>query len=241
MYKKVIDVFGEPLLFLVIPTRLNSMGVILAIVSHPDDETFGCGGTLALHAEASRVLCLTCNPRDRREELENACKSLGLMEPIVFMESNLVHSGELVKKVADVIVIAKPNIVITHLPFDYHADHRTTYNVVKEAIEWAAHTTTYEKPCLVERLLLMEVNTLIPDPKILVDVSETMVRKKAAVEAYNSQLAKFPWGYYQRFNDQKAKFRGTQANCVYAEAFEEESLKKNGPFYEVKTTKNLLR
>ncbi len=219
---------------------MNFMGGILAVVSHPDDETFGCGGTLALHAE-SKVLCLTCNPRNRGGELEKACKALGIGEPIIFMEDNVVPSRELVKRVADVIVAERPRIIITHLPFDYHADHRATYEVVKEAIEWAAHTTTYEKPCHVERLLLMEINTLIPRPHILVDISEAIERKRAAVEAYVTQLAKFPWGYYQRFSDKKGELRGAQVNCAYAEAFIEESLAMNGPFYETKATKNLLR
>jgi LmbE family N-acetylglucosaminyl deacetylase len=219
---------------------LTSMGGILAVVSHPDDEAFGCGGTLALHAD-SRVLCLTCNPKDRKVELEAACKALGLAESIIFMEDNVVPSRPLIKRVADVIVVERPRIVVTHLPFDYHADHRATYEVVKEAIEWAAHTTTYEKPCLVERLLLMEINTLIPSPHILVDISEAMSRKKAAIEVYKTQLLKFSWGYYQNFSDKKAELRGVQANCQYAEAFIEESLAKNGPFYEMKATRNLLR
>lgn len=219
---------------------MNSMGGILAVVSHPDDETFGCGGTLALHAGGSRVLCLTCSPRNRKGELEKACKALGLVEPIVFMKDDVVSSKALVKRVADAIVAERPRIVVTHLPFDYHADHKATYEVVKEAIEWAAHTTIYEKPCLVERLLLIEINTLIPSPHVLVDVSEVIAKKRAAVEAYKTQLAKFPWGYYQNFNEKKAELRGAQANCAYAEAFIEESLAKNGPFYEAKTTKNLL-
>jgi LmbE family N-acetylglucosaminyl deacetylase len=219
---------------------LTFMGGILAVVSHPDDETFGCGGTLALHAD-SRVLCLTCNPSNRRGELEEACKALGLAEPTIFVEDNVTPSRELVKRVADVIAAERPRIVITHLPFDYHADHRTAYRVVKEAIEWAAHTTTYGKPCLVERLLLMEINTLIPRPHILVDISEAIERKRAAVGAYETQLAKFPWGYYQNFGDKKAELRGAQANCEYAEAFLEESLAKNGPFYEAKATRNLFR
>ncbi len=219
---------------------MTSMGGILAVVSHPDDETFGCGGTLALHA-GSKVLCLTCNPKNRESELEKACKALGLSDPIVFMEDVVIPSRELVKRVVDVIVAERPRIIVTHLPFDYHADHRATYEIVKEAIEWAAHTTMYEKPRLIERLLLMEINTLIPSPHVLVDVSETMKKKRAAVEAYETQLAKFPWGYYQNFSDKKAELRGAQANCAYAEAFIEESLAKNGPFYKAKATRNLLR
>jgi LmbE family N-acetylglucosaminyl deacetylase len=217
------------------------MGGILAIVSHPDDETFGCGGTLALHAGESRVLCLTCNPRNRMVELERACSALGVPDPTVFEDDDVCYSKELVKHVTDVIVKERPRIIITHQPFDYHPDHRATYAIAKEAIEWAAHTTTYTKPWLVERLLLMEINTLIPSPQILVDVSDTMDKKRAAVATYESQLAKFLWGYYQRFNDKKAELRGAQGNCQYAESFAEESLAKNGPFYEIKSTRNLLR
>lgn len=194
-----------------------------------------------MHAGESRVLCLTCNPRSRRDELDMACNVLGVPEPIVFDEDNVFHSRELVKRVTDVIVAERPRIIITHLPFDYHPDHRASYKVVKEAIEWAAHTTTYSKPWLVQRLLLMEINTLIPSPQILVDISAVMEKKRAAIATYDSQLAKFPWSYYQRFNDKKAELRGAQGDCQSAESFSEESLAKNGPFYEIKSTRNLLR
>ncbi|MBM3292846.1 PIG-L family deacetylase, partial [Candidatus Bathyarchaeota archaeon] len=179
---------------------MNNMGSILAIVSHPDDETFGCGGTLALHAAKNddvKVLCLTCDPKDRLIEIKNACKELGISEPIVFNETEVSVNKILIKRVSDVIVALKPNIVFTHLPFDYHSDHKSAYSVVKEAIEWAAHTTTYSEPWLVERLMLMEINTLISTPHILIDVSDFYDSKKKAIQKYSSQLAKFNWGYYE--------------------------------------------
>ncbi|TEU11655.1 PIG-L family deacetylase, partial [Candidatus Bathyarchaeota archaeon] len=55
-------------------------GGLLAIFSHPDDETFGCGGTLALHAENGHhvgALSLTCSEEERRGELMNAAEALG--------------------------------------------------------------------------------------------------------------------------------------------------------------------
>ena len=213
----------------------------MAVVSHPDDETFGCGGTLALHGGESTVLCLTCNPRNRSSELETACGALSVAKPIIFMEDDVAPSRGLVRRIADVIVTSRPKVVITHLPFDYHADHRATYSVVKEAIEWAAHTTTNEEPHLVKRLLLMEVNTLIPNPHVVVNITKMMKKKMIAVEAYPTQLIKFTWGYYQRFFEEKARLRGAQGNCAYAEAFIEESIAENSPFYEAKTTRNLLR
>jgi LmbE family N-acetylglucosaminyl deacetylase len=215
----------------------------LAVVSHPDDETFGCGGTLALHASMGvpvGVMCLSCNPPGRREEIMGAAEELGVPEPVILDDLSIEQTPELIRQVADHIVAVKPRVVLTHLPFDYHREHRVTHEVVKEAVEWAAHTTTYDDPCLVERLLLMEVNTLIPSPHVLVDVSGAMDAKRRAIGRYTSQLAKFSWGYYERFNERKAELRGVQGGCAYAEAYLEEPVAGSGPFYPVKSVRGLL-
>jgi LmbE family N-acetylglucosaminyl deacetylase len=218
-------------------------GGLLAIVSHPDDETFGCGGTLALHAMAGHeagILCLTCSEEARRQELMNAADALGVEEPVIFDEVEISHGTDLIKRISDVIASKRPEIVLTHPPFDYHREHRLARDLVKEAIEWAAHTTTYEEPWTVGRLLLMEVNTLIPTPHVLVDVTDVFERKMEAVGCYTSQLAKFQWGYYEDFNKKKAELRGVQGSCRYAEAFLEEPLTESSPFFESKSTKSLL-
>ena len=219
------------------------MGNILAIISHPDDETFGCGGTLALHASKGHdvgVLCLTCSPSERRSELERAASILGVDEPIIFLEERLADGPETIRRISDVIVERRPEAVLTHVPFDYHREHRLAHELVKEAVEWAAHTTTYEEPWLVERLLLVEINTLVPTPHVLVDISDVYDLKAEAIEAYKSQVAKFGWRYYQRFDKSKAELRGVQGNCRYAEAFMEEALPRNSPFYVDKAIRSLL-
>lgn len=218
-------------------------GGLLAIVSHPDDETFGCGGTLALHAKAeheARVLCLTCSEEARRDELMSAANALGVEGPMIFDDIELSHGADIIRRISDIIVSKRPEIVLTHIPFDYHREHRLAHDLVKEAIEWAAHTTTYEEPWNVGRLLLMEVNTLIPTPHVLVDISDIFDRKMEAIGRYKTQLKKFPWGYYKEFNTKKAELRGVQGGCRYAEAFLEEPLAENGPFFESKSTKSLL-
>jgi LmbE family N-acetylglucosaminyl deacetylase len=215
---------------------------LLAVVSHPDDETFGCGGALALNARDgshSVVLCLTSNPSERSEELKAASKALGIDRPTVLgLEEIKVQDG-VIRDVSDFIVSKRPHVVVTHIPFDYHRDHGATYQIVKEAVEWAAHATTYGEPWLVERLLLMEVNTLIPSPHVLLDISDVMDMKMAAVECYPSQLVKFQDGYYERFTLKKAELRGVQAGCPYAEAFIEEPVNRNGPFYAEKASRSL--
>ena len=218
-------------------------GGLLAVVAHPDDETFGCGGTLRLHAEMRHpvgVISLTCSDGERRRELCEASKILGVDAPVVLDEGRLSARSEVISRISDVIVSRRPEIVITHLPFDYHREHRLAFEVVKEALEWAAHTTTYSEPWRVDRLLLMEVNTLIPTPHIIVDVTEVFDRKMEAIQRYKTQLAKFPEDYYQRFNERKAELRGVQGGCRYAEAFMEEPLTANSPFYEVKSTRSLF-
>jgi LmbE family N-acetylglucosaminyl deacetylase len=78
-------------------TNTNSRPVLLAVLAHPDDETFGMGGTLALYAQQGAAVHLVCATRgevgdvdpeymqgydtvaDRREhELRCAAQMLGL-------------------------------------------------------------------------------------------------------------------------------------------------------------------
>ena len=216
---------------------------LLTIFAHPDDETFGCGGTLALHSDLGYkvgTLCLTCSNSIRKSELDRATKTLGIQEPIILEENSIKQSNDLTQKVSDVIVNQCPKIVITHIPFDYHQEHRITYEIVKEALEWAGHETIYDNPWVVENLLLMEVNTLIPKPHIIMDISSVWLKKKSAINDYTTQLEKFQWAYYQKFMEKKAELRGIQGSCNYAEAFLIEPLSENSPFYPKKSNKTLF-
>jgi len=218
-------------------------GGLLVIAAHPDDETLGCGGMLALHSRMGktvRVLCLTCPNDERRHELQQAAEILGIHEPTIFNDVEISSKNDRVSRISDVIVSTRPEIVITHLDFDYHREHRLASKLVKEAIEWAAHTTAYDESWVVKKLLKMEVNTLIPNAHVLVDTTTAFNRKMEAIECYSSQLAKFPDSYYQRFTKLKAELRGVQGGCQYAEAFVEEPLTKNSPFYQSKSTSNLF-
>ena len=149
-------------------------------------------------------------------------------------------SPEHIRRVSEIIVDQRPRIVITHLPFDYHQEHRAAYELVKEAVEWAGHTTIFDDAWVGERLLLMEVNTLIPNPHVVVDIFDAWPRKKAAIRAYTTQVAKFQWGFYQDFMEKKAELRGIQGNCGYAEAFLVEPIAENSPFFPKKATRTLF-
>lgn len=118
---------------------------LLAIFAHPDDETFGAGGTLALAAAGgvpTWIVCATDGdlggedgardlaPELRRGELRCAASALGLAEPIFLgygdsgMEGwakpdgclALADAGEVVARLVDVIRTLRPATIVTFDP-----------------------------------------------------------------------------------------------------------------------------
>ncbi len=118
---------------------------LLAIFAHPDDETFGAGGTLALAAAAGVPTWIVCatdgdlggvegarelDPELRRGELRCATSALGVAEPIFLgygdsgMEGwpkpagclALADEEEVVGRLVDVIGRLRPATIVTFDP-----------------------------------------------------------------------------------------------------------------------------
>lgn len=122
--------------------------VLLAVFAHPDDETYRCGGTLALlAARGVRVQVLTatrgqagscgnpplCTPDDlplvRERELRCACSALGIASPILLdyhdgALSDLDEAGAVAQVVA-VLQQLRPDVLLTWPPdgLSGHPDH----------------------------------------------------------------------------------------------------------------------
>lgn len=206
---------------------------LLVVSAHADDETFGCGGTIAL--EASRgseitVCCLT-GTADRHAELRAACKVLGAKAVADERSDFSLTVREAVDRLIPLIGKERPEIIITHSHADYHPDHRVVHRAVLRAAEWAGHVSSQgSKAWRPHRILCMEINNLLSAPTLFVDISETVDLKRRAILAYPTPLAKTQ-GYYLSFNMQRAQLRGLQVNCPFAEAFVEILLPVHGPFY----------
>ncbi|MFX0167833.1 MAG: PIG-L deacetylase family protein [Candidatus Hodarchaeota archaeon] len=212
---------------------------LLVIGAHADDETFGCGGSIALETTRGNsvtVCCLSGNPA-RHQELQTACGKLGAKVVAIEGPELAFTITETANTIIPVIQQIQPEVIISHSEFDYHPDHRIVHQAVLRAAEWAGHSTQYkELAWRPKRLLSMEINSLFPAPTIFVDITETMEKKEQAIRAYQSQLQKTN-DFYLAFNVQKARLRGVQAGCEYAEAFREVIFPIHGPFYQPSPTR----
>lgn len=165
---------------------------VLAIGAHPDDIETGCGGILRILTDLGyRVygVVLTDGERggDKEERLKEAAASgkiLGLKN--IFFEH--LKDGRLLFDIDTVTIIEKyikdfqPQKVFTHTKNDRHQDH---WNCAR-ATEAAARKGTKE-------ILMYEIyGSTTPAflPHYIMDISETIDSKLAALEKHRSQIRK---------------------------------------------------
>jgi LmbE family N-acetylglucosaminyl deacetylase len=187
---------------------------VLAIGAHPDDCDIGCGGTLALHAEARDRVTICCatdggagavdipaaelSPIRRRETAAAAAK-LGAAEVrfLDFSDGRLAYAGyDLVLAVGRLVREQKPSIVYTHHAGDAHPDHAALATAVIDAIRRAGTPYFQELgpvPHQVGDLRLFEVWTPLPDVAHTVDISSEADRKAAAIRCHATQLERYAY------------------------------------------------
>lgn len=120
----------------------------LAIGAHPDDIEFGCGGTLAAWAAAGCEISMvivtdgskgswdpdvdpTELAQQRAAEQSAAAAVLGATQvtSLGYVDGELEYSIELRRRIAEQIRLAKPDVLLSHDPwqrYQLHPDHRAT-------------------------------------------------------------------------------------------------------------------
>lgn len=195
---------------------------LLAILAHPDDETFRCGGTLAILAQrGARVQVLTATrgqagscgdpllcsrdelPTVRKRELRCACAALGI-EPPRLLDYQDGHLAEADREtiVAEILAAARevrPQVILTYGPdgVSGHPDHiaigQYAAEVFRRADDVAALYTIAVPQSLANRLEMTQLHA-VPDQMIslTVDVSTVWEQKMSAIRCHATQLSSSP-------------------------------------------------
>ncbi len=206
---------------------------ILVIAPHPDDESIGCGGTILRHVErgdeveavflTSGELGLKKLSREavwetREAEARAACGVLAMREPF-FLRLPDWTMGDDVPAAADklrsVIERTRPELIYLPHPLEWHPDHRAVWPILRVTLCGLGFGTP--------GLRGYEVWTPMAEFQHVENISDTMVKKLAALREHASQIVE--WDYVRAISGLNA-YRGVMAGrCEYAEVFQELSLR----------------
>jgi len=194
------------------------MQKVLVIAAHPDDETLGCGGTIAkLNKEGYKITTLILgegiSSRDGvrdvkkrekdilelKEEAKRANAILGVKE--VFFHDfpdnrfDIISLLDIVKVIEKIKNQIKPEIIFTHYENDLNIDHQIIYRAVITATrpikgETVKEIYSFEIPSSTEWSYPLSFS-----PNMFYDISETIdVKLKALGKLEGVKLINKNWG-----------------------------------------------
>ena len=192
------------------------MARILAIHAHPDDVEFLAAGTMALLSDLGNELTIaTFTPGDcgskqmgpeeiaavRRKEAAQAAALIGARYICLEMRDLAVFNDDASRRrVTETLRQARPDLVLTASPSDYHCDHEAASALVRDAC-FAAPAPNYETrteapaPPLdrIPHLYFMdpvegkERDDRLVEPDCVVDIALAFARKCAMLAEHASQ------------------------------------------------------
>jgi LmbE family N-acetylglucosaminyl deacetylase len=202
----------------------------VAIVAHADDETLGCGATLALLADAGwevrpvvvtdgRVTTRSGADVDNTAAARAAADVLGIGEPtfLPFADQYLdtVPMADLVNAIAAVVPGA--DAVFTHSRRDLNSDHRLVAEAVAVLVRSAP---SFGSVLACESPGEATWNGDAFRATFFVDVTVGLERKLAAMQEYRSELRPPPHPRSIEALGALAVVRGSEAGFAVAEGFE---------------------
>lgn len=220
---------------------------ILAVGAHPDDLEICCAGTLAKFAKQGVKVSMAIAtdgsgghmiipPKElgeiRHREAEKAAKLIGAeFYWMDFTDGFLFEDIDSRLRFIEVIRKAKPDVILTHDPQDYHPDHRAVSRLMFDAsFESGLKNLTTESPFHpgVQPLMYFDKITGAGfQPTDYVDITDTFEIKREMLACHESQIKWLRDHDNVDFIDMMvtlSKARGYQCGVEYAEAFRSETV-----------------
>lgn len=221
----------------------HSYKKILVIVSHPDDEVLGCGGTIAklvktgsqvlvafladgVNSREAEIELLKNELIERRASANKACKILGVND-VIFCdfpdnEMDLVSLLKITKKVEEIISNFSPDTIFTHHIGDVNIDHQLTHKAVVTACRPQTGKSvktifSFETPSSTEWQLPNSAPVFAPN--CFVDITSTLNAKLEALNAYAFEMRDWPHPRSLKGVEHLARWRGACIGTEAAEAF----------------------
>jgi len=180
---------------------------LIIISAHADDHIASAGTLFKLKDKGfdlyEVVLTNSAEGRDYRKgtakkdvhkmrsvELSAASKFLGIKQTFKLEQEDLglKYSKEIIFKVVPLIRKLQPTIGIVMHSFDWHPDHRETFNIGSEAFKWAATGVKPELGQAWRTPIVLAVEGMLPtQPNVLVDVTSYSSKKMELWKIYESQ------------------------------------------------------
>lgn len=212
---------------------------ILVLAAHPDDETIGCGGSIARWSDeghfvgawfatdgvSARGVDAVAIER-RKVAAQEALAILGVSVSVFarFPDNQLdqVSRLEVAKQMEGAIQDFRPTRIVTHSQADLNIDHR----LVGECAAIAARPMPGSA---IESIWHFEVpsstgwfpnSTRTFSPTLYVDIDEYQDAKEEALLCYGAEIPRWPHGRSTDAMRALAAYRGSSVGLEAAEAFE---------------------
>lgn len=182
---------------------------VLVVFPHPDDESFGPGGTIASFTKSNTPVtyaCLTLGemgrnmgkppfanretlPQLRKEELIKACEILGIKDVrmLGYRDKTIEFDDKdkLVKEIKEIIEEVGPSLIITHYPgHGVHPDHDATGSATVTAV---GQMPKADRPKLYCMAITKNREEVLGKPDVVFQVEDVADMKAAAIKAHRSQ------------------------------------------------------
>ena len=219
------------------------MKSIIVVAAHPDDEVLGCGGTIAKLADegaaihvaflADGVFSRAGDQTMQQEELcirraaaQKACHILGVKSVFFgdFPDNRMdtIALLDIINVVEKLIAEYQSDTVFTHHAGDVNIDHCRTHEAVVAACRpQRGHPVKtllcFEVPSSTEWQLSGSAPVFVPN--WFVDISDTLDRKFAALDAYAAELRDWPHPRSRQGVEHLVRWRGATVGVEAAEAF----------------------